>query len=311
MATPRKITDDHWEVILDRIKDSGDVHKKGCVPFLGAAVNISRREPRYDGLRLGAQVALELKKRTRFTGRDPRNLARVALEFQVNRDRAGLIEELKKILPDAECEPSPLLNTLAALPFKLIVSTNYDRLMERALELHGHRYEPIVQPIEGFPNTSETTDWFTRLEGDKEVLLLYKIHGTFQEHGLSPLIVTEDDYIEFLTVAGVENIGCPRLIAKHLTPSTLLFLGYGLEDWDFRAIYKKLINSLHRYEIPQSFAIQKDPPAYLVKYWQKQKENVEIYNVDLYDFAGELEKRYVERHGPLSFPRLPVATEET
>jgi hypothetical protein len=234
----------------------------------------------------------------------------VALEFEVNRgERRSLIDALKSILPDADCEPSPLLETLAGLPFKLIVSTNYDRLMERALEGHDHRYELIVQPVEGFPNTPETHAWFTRLEGDKEVLLFYKIHGTFQDQGLSPLIITEDDYIHFLTVAGVDNIGCPNIIKKHLTPSSLLFLGYGLEDWDFRAIYKNLINNLHRHEIPQSFAIQKDPPDYLVRYWQRQRENVEIYNVDLYDFAGDLERKYVARYGPVPFPTPPAQPE--
>lgn len=303
MGSRKKITKDHWELILDRIKEAR------CVPFLGAGVNVSRVNPKYEGLRLGGEVAWELKKKTKFTGRDPYNLARVALEFEVNRDRDSLVSALKSILPDTKCQPSPLLNTLAGLPFKLIVSTNYDRLMEQALERHGHQYAPIIQPVEGFANTPETISWFTQLER-YEGLLLYKIHGTFHDQGDSPLIITEDDYIQYLTVATVENIGFPNLITKHITPSTLLFLGYSLEDWDFRAIYRGLIKNLNKQQVRQSFAIQKDPPPYLVKYWQKQKETVEIYNIDLYDFAAELETQYVKRYGALPYPMPPTTPEK-
>jgi hypothetical protein len=37
------------------------------------------------------------------------------------------------VLDDEDIEPSPLLRTLAALALKLVVTTNYDRLLERAL----------------------------------------------------------------------------------------------------------------------------------------------------------------------------------
>jgi hypothetical protein len=43
------------------------------------------------------------------------------------------MEVLRSILADEQCQPSPLLRTLASIPLKLIVTTNYDRLMERAL----------------------------------------------------------------------------------------------------------------------------------------------------------------------------------
>jgi hypothetical protein len=73
-----------------------------------------------------------------------------------------------------------LLNTLARLPFRLIVTTNYDRLMERALEQNQQPRPTIVtQPIHGF-TPREQRGLRARLAGN-DGLILYKIHDTFVE----------------------------------------------------------------------------------------------------------------------------------
>jgi len=109
-----------------------------------------------------------------------------------------------------------------------------------------------------------------------------EIHGTFREHELedasAQIIITEEDNIEFLTVVGIQNVGVPNLIAEKIVDSTLLFLGYGLEDWDFRTIFKGLIERLPPRTQRKSFAIQKDPPDFWVEFWKKK--NVEIYNME-------------------------------
>ena len=40
-----------------------------------------------------------------------------------------------------------------------------------------------------------------------------------------------------------------------------------------------------------SFAIQWNPPDFWVDYWKKK--GIEIYSMDLYKFAKELEQRYL------------------
>jgi hypothetical protein len=278
----------HMDLIVERI------YEGRCVPFLGAAANVNCEARGYNGLPLGAEVARELvKKIVDFKGRDPQDLARVALQFEFDSDRPHLISFLRIILSDRECEPSPLLKTLAKLPLKLIVTTNYDQLLERALNNEGKAFERIIQPAEGFENTPDIRERFEKIEG-YEGLILYKIHGSFLNklngEEPSPIIITEDDYIEFLTVVGVEDVGVPRLILKKIIPSTLLFLGYSLEDWDFRTIYKGLIERLPKHQKRKSFAIQKDPSEFWVEFWQRK--GVEIYDIDLYEFAEQLEKSY-------------------
>ena len=109
------------------------------------------------------------------------------------------------------------------------------------------------------------------------------------------MVLTEEDYIKFLTVAPIENIGVPNVIAGKLGVSTLLFLGYGLEDWDFRVIFHALIRKLPVSDLRKSFAIQKKPSEFWTKYWGNQ--GVDIYDYDLYQFANDLAKQYKDCAG--------------
>jgi hypothetical protein len=330
MPAKTTITENDWDLIIERI------YNKQCVPFLGAAVNVSSEKHRYKGLLIGNKVALRLvekllKRQTpvdtweelaEVTVKDQQlawpngaykelmrvelqNLARVALQIATSIDVPHLVGLVRGILPDApaQVEPSPLLQTLAVLPFRLIVTTNYDRLMERALD--GKAPYVIVQPIKGFSakeqkrRQKELADHLASYKDRLDGPIVYKIHGTFAEvvdpvTGLlkenSSIIITEEDYIEFLTVVGKENGSIPNLITQLMVDSTLLFLGYSLEDWDIRTLYKGLIERLDPNVKRKSFAIQRDPSDFWVEYWDKK--GIVIYNVDLYEFSDELRARY-------------------
>lgn len=438
------ISEFHWNMILDA------VYGGSCVPFLGAAVNISNDVRGYKGLPLGGDVALrliesligskidtadDLAKVTNISealknaGLDQdlarlnfQNLPRVALHFEVESllSRAYLLQRLRALLPDDECEPSQILETVAQLPFNLIVTTNYDRLLERALDsaveeslsisvadlkdpqalamelkeetnplsqyllsklgpgtrqlLQGydglvpasealksgladelnrllnsedlyeeHRfaqvtltdeiheliagnpegekrlllnrllleeayvfelaksrkpYKVVVQPIDGFKGPDQNKQ-MTKPPAEN-VPVVYKIHGSFHGSGTDPMsgvIITEEDYIKFLTIVGRPGEGVPTYVSSKMVRSTLLFIGYSLEDWDFRTIYKGLIEPLTNDEKRTSFAIQWGAPAFWKKYWQQK--GIVIYDYDVYQFAEDLEKRYVEKYGNL------------
>src|ERR1051326_1677462 len=307
----------HWDMILRRMR------KGRCVPFLGAAVNVRSRDESYPykGLPLAEKVALDFVrtlmklKATRFRGfpeitshvpfensrREDllrltlHNLARVALHVDVdsNFDFDYLLSLLQESL-SGENTPSKLLETIARIEtLQLIVTTNYDRLMENALEKIHRPYELVVQPIDGFKDAAQ--DWVIKelpRVRDKAKLILYKIHGTFPDAATpktSRIIITEDDYIKFLTVIGAKDKGVPPVIRSDMVDGTLLFLGYSLEDWDFRTIYKGLIEELPPDDRRTSFAIQKDPPRFWVEYWKSK--GVVICDMDVYQFADELKKR--------------------
>ena len=78
--------------------------------------------------------------------------------------------------------------------------------------------------------------------------------------------------------------------------SVLLFVGYGLEDWDVRTIYNLLIEKAPRRSRNMSFAIQKAPTPFWARFWEKK--GVTIYDIDLDEFAKQLEREYARRSKP-------------
>jgi SIR2-like domain len=302
-----------WRIICERLHDGT------CIPFLGAAANVSGNG--YQGLPLGDDLALHLmgklidadvaslKQLAHVQTRHPalrrgyRDLIRLGLQdlarvsMHLSEDEPDLIKALKEKLPD-DCTPSPLLDLLARMTeLKLIVTTNYDALMERALEKYQRSFEVVVQPKKGFPLDEHTrlTDRLHQWDG----LVVYKLHGSLSEP--AGIILTEEDYIEFLTVAADEERGVPKPIQAALTDGMLLFLGYGLQDWDFRTIFKALIEKLDRHQSRHSFAIQKKTTDFWFRFWLAKR--VEIFSLDLYGTRGFVER--LERTYEKRFELLP------
>jgi hypothetical protein len=310
----------NWKVLLKSIHD-GD-----CVPFLGAAANLGGGGTK---IPTGVELALEiagaitgeavkslddlvtvvpkhpvLKDRKELVRLDLSELARVSLYYRRQLGAKDFLDDVRdRIINDSE--PAPLLQLLGRLPFKLIVTTNYDYMMETAL---GERpFLRVVQPVRGFGEergaavNKELTDF--------DGVRLYKLHGEFPKPPLpgeqlpehdgnsSPIIITEEDYIQFLTVLREPTRGVPTWIQAQIPQSRILFLGYGLEDWDFRTLYEGLVAPVPQYQKPQSIAIQWDPPGFWVDYWESR--GVRIYEMDIQEFAKQLRDKYVEKYGEL------------
>jgi len=272
-----------------------------CVPILGAAANIKSANLNYDGLLLGAEVSEALAHGINEPIADKKNLQKVSLVYEVLLKRLALVQRLKTLLPDTNCQPSHLLQVLASLPFELYITTNYDRLLERALAPRNPMV--VVQTPSTLEGRALVDEWSLAPSGQRRPLV-YKIHGSFKdpvadgggppkEH--SPVIITEDDYIDFLTLLGSKEHGVPKKIGEMLKDSDLLFLGYSLEDWDFRALYKVVMGSFDENGFPPSrFSIQWKPPQYWEKFWTSR--GVEVVDQDIYEFADELQKAYEELH---------------
>ncbi len=302
MPTKKKISSVHWDSIVRGID------KGLCVPFLGAGVNAGTDLPMgVDVVRglleklLDRKVSawsdlLEVKSRPALkrypdlTRARVQDLARVALHLELEGSYRNLVDYLREIIADENCSPAKILRVLASLPFKLIVTTNYDRLLERAFMLEKQP-TPLVlsQPIRGF-SPQQVEEWQPKLATDGRII--YKLHGSFDDPTPN-LVISEDDYIDFLGIAADEKLGVPRQIKARIKDSVLLFLGYGLEDWDVRSIYALLIESSSRRERPMSFAIQRNPSPFWVRFWDKK--DVTIYDIDLQIFAEQLVLEYARR----------------
>jgi hypothetical protein len=199
--------------------------------------------------------------------------------------------------PHYENELDNPLRVLAELPLPIYLTSNFATYIEEALKAAGK--EP----------KSEICYWNNELEGEVpsvfqqnpdyepsvEQPLVYHLHGL--DTYPSSLVLTEDDYLDFLVKVSQDPEAIPTRVAQALADSSLLLLGYQLQGWDFRVIFRGLITTKRSSRRLLSLAIQLTPDPegvtsrehaqeYLKRYFDNA--NFEIYWGDAQSFMQEL-----------------------
>jgi hypothetical protein len=76
------------------------------------------------------------------------------------------------------------------------------------------------------------------------------------------MVLTEDDYLDFLmNCSHVPEIIPPR-VEQAFTESSLLFLGFSLEDMNFKVIFRRLSAYLQRSQAAHHVSVQLAPQGY-------------------------------------------------
>jgi hypothetical protein len=122
------------------------------------------------------------------------------------------------------------------------------------------------------------------------------------------MVVTEDDYLDFLVNISRNQALIPNQIGRALVGTSLLFIGYQLTDIRFRILFRGLITSLERSLRRASIAVQinPDPPegagittadvrAYVEEYLVR--DEVRVYWGDSFEFIKELRRRWEKFNG--------------
>ncbi len=197
----------------------------------------------------------------------------------------------------------------------LMVTTNYDSLVERALDSAGVPYcvltvprsEPPTVELSFSPNTQQyfgltdarfqrlvqnvsfdnaqpkTTTMFSGLVNrPRPLVIVYKIHGSLHQNATADrdsVVITHEDYVSFLSVSG----SVPSYIASRLPRVGLLFLGYSFSDWNVRSLYR----AVTRYRAAQSattmdYAVLLNPSPYETGFFDKSKIDVLDTPLDLF-----------------------------
>jgi hypothetical protein len=97
-------------------------------------------------------------------------------------------------------------------------------------------------------------------------------------------VITEDDYIDFLTRM-TRRKAIPAALAEAFQTRPFLFLGYGLRDWNFRVVLNEMAKNLRRPSL-KSWAIDAKPSPLERRIWQDR--GVEIYRMHIEEFVSEL-----------------------
>jgi hypothetical protein len=302
-----------YGLILEKLRE-GNV-----VPFLGSGASLGDRDPRTTAwsredrayLPNARELADHLAKPVSFPREaEGSQLTQVAQYYELVAGRDDLDQGLHKVF-ERPAKLAKIHTFLAGLSGPLlIITTNYDDLMERALDAQSKVYDVIIHLT---PATlKRTTDheladsllWrphggdprFVTDDDLAEVdlsqrFVVYKMHGGIDraQQERDSYVITEDDYIDFLTRMTSQSASAiPSIVAGHLQRRHLLFLGYSLRDWNLRVLLNQ-IDPAGRRSIT-SWAVQYRPSALEIKFWRRRKEDVEVYDMKVDEFAEGLER---------------------
>jgi hypothetical protein len=306
---------EHLEFVASAILE-GNV-----VPVLGAGANLCDRavdEKWTFGSNLpnGAELAEWLAKKLKCEVDDTADLLRVSQYAGVTRGRGPLYKHLRELFNHDDYPIPSLHRFLAGLPARteqkglprrhqLIVTTNYDDLLERALQ-EAHEPYDVVRYLAAGPDQGrfvhEPSDADGNSAGDDSAhvirtprkydgisldrrTVVLKIHGGFDRRSAShdSYVITEDDYIDYLTRTSPNDL-IPATLLEQLLNSHFLFLGYAMRDWNLRVLLHRIWGL--RDLTWESWAVQRRVGTFDEKMWSRQ--SVELRQMLLSDYTREL-----------------------
>ncbi len=201
-----------------------DIIKNRCVPIIGAGfsknavLNKEHSIPDWD--QLGRALANYL---TDYEYGGPVD----ALSYYEHEySRPKLVEQLTEELSVGLARPGGAHMAFCSLPFDLCVTTNFDFLIEEGYSEVNRRFVPILDEDQ------------LAVDTDLQAVKLIKLHGDLNHP--SHMVVTESDYDSFLT----ERPLMSTFLANLLITRTPLFVGYSMNDPDFRQIWQLIGNRL-------------------------------------------------------------------
>jgi hypothetical protein len=288
------------------------------VPLLGAGVN---RCGRPDGSRWqsgrylpdGGELARHLAHLSAYPDGQQADLVRVSQYFELMLGLGALYDELRAVL-DSDYPATPVHRLLARLPAlrraaglgtdQLIITTNYDDALERALRDAREEFELVtylaVGPSTGlFQHTSpdgqrrviERPNEYADLRLTGRTIIL-KLHGAVDraDPDSDSYVITEDDYIDYLALTDLSCL-LPVTLAAKLKRSHFLFLGYSLGDWNLRVILRRIWGQQRlRY---RSWAVQLHSEEIDRRFWDAR--GVDILDMRLEDYVRELYEQLAEQ----------------
>jgi DNA-binding SARP family transcriptional activator len=238
---------------------------------------------------------------------DGAGLPRVAQYVSVMKGSGPLYDELHALL-DADVAPTAVHRFFATLApalrergvaHQLLVTTSYDLALEAAFLEAGEEFDVVSYIASGpargkfchitpdgsgrlidLPNT-----YATELSLERRSIIL-KLHGQVDrgpEREWESFVVTEDDYIDYLTQTDLAG-AVPVSLAAKLRRSHFLFLGYTMADWNLRVILNRLWSDQPLSY--RSWAVQPEPMPLEREFWRRR--DVEVHELPLEQYAGIL-----------------------
>jgi hypothetical protein len=288
------LTEEDWTVLVQRIK------LKKCTPFLGAGAC-------HGVLPLGGEIAQEWAKEHGYPLEDSSDLPKVSQFLAVKLDpmipKDLIVEKFTKLFeagksPDFT-DPLEPHRVLASLSLPVYITTNYDDFLARALK---NQLRDVESELCRWNKAIEQVDSiFDKEPGYSPTVarpLVFHLHGRIPT--AESLVLTEDDFLDFLVNISNAQQLLPSPIEKALKSTSLLFIGYRIGDLNLRVLlqgFRRVLEKAVKYThvavmLPPASAkesSQDEVQAYLTKYYKDI--DVRVYWGTVRGFLSELKAR--------------------
>jgi tetratricopeptide (TPR) repeat protein len=227
----------------------GHLLRREVVVFVGAGASAAANLP--DWKTLVAQLGEKLPD---LAGADLTRLDSLDVPqwYVDEHGREHLEDLLVSALGNPTLEPSDLHRALADLPVSLFFTTNYDELLERALEARGEHPDTIVD------------NRHVALLNDLTATTVVKMHGCVTLP--DTIVLAREDYERYAE----RHTAIITYLQALLATRTFLFVGFSFADPNFRAIHDAIGRALGQYQ-RRAYALMKAPQNPLfANHWAKR-----------------------------------------
>ena len=304
---------DRLEIHYDMVVKS--IARGGVVPFLGVdAVQCGRpddtdwRQGEY--LPNAEELAAYVVEQFALPRGKAGDLVRNAQLAMISTNAARLYSVLHSVF-ESKGQPTSLHRLLASIPavlqakgyaqrYQLIVTTNFDDMLERAYEEAGVPYDVVSYEAEG---EQRGKFWHWKSNGEVTLIelpnqyqafsleqraVILKVHGAFirTDPNRDSYVITEDHFLDYLTRTDLSSL-VPVELAKILRKSHFLFLGSRLPEWNLRVIFHRIWReqrlTYHSWAIPLKVNEANQ------QFWLNR--NVDTLKANLSDYVEQLKER--------------------
>ena len=156
-------------------------------------------------------------------------------------ERAPLDRLIKEAALAAEPGDESPYRVLARLPLSIFMTANPGDLLGDAMRAEGK--DPQVEICQWNEDLDDVPSVFDREPGyipSVERPLVYHLFGRISQE--DSLVLTEDDYLLWLIGVKDNKERVPVVVRDALAERGLLFLGFNVDDWDFRMLLRYIMS---------------------------------------------------------------------
>ena len=288
---PEDLDEEDWEFLLERIND------QNCTPIIGPAfysdsvpfsslINDWSRHPKYPFTDLSSLTLAAQFRSVFWDSIDPKN---------------RVIKRLAEVATPNFASPLEPHRILAGLPLRYYITTNYDDFIFKALEVCGKQPRRDMCRWDAPQRCEELSIFKTGYVPDEKNPVVFHLYG--YSYNKKALVLTEDDYLDFIVNVSKYPALIPPIIQEAFTDSSVLLLGYRLDDWDFRILFRTLVNYLKISPYKVHLSVQLTPLGKEAPQEQKRKaqtyfkrylnnHNIRVSWKTCQEFIAELKTRW-------------------